>query len=257
MGKEPKENKKKQKEKGDKDEKEEETSEDDKDKKENEKDKKENEKDKKKDDKDKKKDDKDKKKDDKDTKKDDKDKKKETSEDDEKEAKEDDEKQNRKETESKTDTQQEEYQQRPPPYGYQGSIPQYPPNPQGTPGYHYTPPYGQDGDEFGCSLSIVRSLSLWVFQSSVAAYGHSQRSDYGPIRPGSRRNPRLETGSMPGYTGFSDVEVRKIFVRKGNDAKCTALIVRHWCLYNCPQIMKTPPQSLYLAQYNISGEILM
>ncbi|GFR01874.1 protein lifeguard 1 [Trichonephila clavata] len=164
MGKEPKENKKKQKEKGDKDEKEEETSEDDKDKKKEE------------------------------TSEDGKDKEKEeTSEDDkdenEKEAKKDDEKQKEKETESKTDTQQEEYQQMPHPYGYQGSIPQYPPNPQGTPGYHYTPPYGQ------------------------AAYGHSQRSDYGPIRPGSRRTP-WQTGPMPGYTGFSDVEVRKIFVRK-------------------------------------------
>ncbi|GFY71030.1 protein lifeguard 1, partial [Trichonephila inaurata madagascariensis] len=134
------------------------------------------------------------KKDDKDKNKDDKDKKKEeTSEDDkdksEKEAKED-EKQNGKETESKTDTQQEEYQQMPHPYGYQGSMPQYPPNPQGIPGYHYTPPYNQ------------------------AAYGHSQRSHYGPIRPGSRRNLSLETGSMSGYTGFSDVEVRKNFVRK-------------------------------------------
>ncbi|GFY24722.1 transposable element Tc1 transposase [Trichonephila clavipes] len=28
-----------------------------------------------------------------------------------------------------------------------------------------------------------------------------------------------------------------------NDPKHTALNVRLWCLYNCPQVMKTPPQS--------------
>ncbi|GBL95153.1 Transposable element Tc1 transposase [Araneus ventricosus] len=28
-----------------------------------------------------------------------------------------------------------------------------------------------------------------------------------------------------------------------NDPKHTALIVRLWCLYNCPQNLKTPPQS--------------
>ncbi|GFU03159.1 transposable element Tc1 transposase [Trichonephila clavipes] len=28
-----------------------------------------------------------------------------------------------------------------------------------------------------------------------------------------------------------------------NDPKLTALNVRLWCLYNCPQVMKTPPQS--------------
>ncbi|GBM87928.1 hypothetical protein AVEN_186028-1 [Araneus ventricosus] len=31
-----------------------------------------------------------------------------------------------------------------------------------------------------------------------------------------------------------------------NDPKHTALNVRLWCLYNCPQNLKTPPQSPYL-----------
>ncbi|GFX61302.1 hypothetical protein TNCV_1171411 [Trichonephila clavipes] len=35
---------------------------------------------------------------------------------------------------------------------------------------------------------------------------------------------------------------------RGNDAKRTALNVRHWCLYNCPQIVKPPPESHYLDQ---------
>ncbi|GFT51999.1 hypothetical protein TNCV_2058481 [Trichonephila clavipes] len=37
----------------------------------------------------------------------------------------------------------------------------------------------------------------------------------------------------------------------GNDAKCTALIVRHWCLYNCPQIMKTTSIPLFSPVENI------
>ncbi|GBM06848.1 Transposable element Tc1 transposase [Araneus ventricosus] len=33
---------------------------------------------------------------------------------------------------------------------------------------------------------------------------------------------------------------------QGNDPKHTVLNVRLWCLYNCPQNLKTPPQSPYL-----------
>ncbi|GFV97206.1 HTH_Tnp_Tc3_2 domain-containing protein [Trichonephila clavipes] len=39
----------------------------------------------------------------------------------------------------------------------------------------------------------------------------------------------------------------------GNDAKRTALNVRHWCLHNCPQIMKTPRQPLYLPSRTYLG----
>ncbi|GFY35354.1 ubiquitin-conjugating enzyme E2-17 kDa [Trichonephila clavipes] len=41
--------------------------------------------------------------------------------------------------------------------------------------------------------------------------------------------------------------LKQLNLANGNDAKCTALIVRHRCLYNYPQTMKIPPQSLYLA----------
>ncbi|GBN67072.1 Transposable element Tc1 transposase [Araneus ventricosus] len=36
------------------------------------------------------------------------------------------------------------------------------------------------------------------------------------------------------------------FFYQDNDSKHTAPYVRLWCLYNCPQNLKTPPQSPYL-----------
>ncbi|GFT59108.1 uncharacterized protein TNCV_186771 [Trichonephila clavipes] len=53
-----------------------------------------------------------------------------------------------------------------------------------------------------------------------------------------KRNFKLSTQNL-------DIGDDQIF-KQGNEAKHTALNVRHWCLCNCPQIMKTPPQSLYL-----------
>ncbi|GBM32545.1 hypothetical protein AVEN_101229-1 [Araneus ventricosus] len=44
------------------------------------------------------------------------------------------------------------------------------------------------------------------------------------------------------------------FFNQDNDPMHTALNVRLWCLYNCPQNLKTPPQLPDLNPINIVGE---